>query len=170
MIILLNGPLGIGKSTLSVALVERLEQCVMLDGDYLVALNPSPINEVDYFHTTLELLVSHHRKAGYQHFVINHYWSNAEDIHDLRARLQPVGDAASFCCFLLTLPEQGNRRRVEQRQVTRAIDERDFERETLAAERSVLYSSAEGQLGELFDVSAEPAVLVELLLKRIGLA
>jgi hypothetical protein len=33
MIIVLNGPLGIGKSTLAEALTESIDACVMLDGD-----------------------------------------------------------------------------------------------------------------------------------------
>ena len=37
MIIVLNGPLGIGKSTLAEALAESIDQSVMLDGDHLVA-------------------------------------------------------------------------------------------------------------------------------------
>jgi adenylate kinase family enzyme len=37
MIILLNGPLGIGKSTLAEALGECIEKCVSLDGNHLVA-------------------------------------------------------------------------------------------------------------------------------------
>ena len=44
MIILLNGPLGIGKTTLAEALMERVQQCVMLDGDHLLAANPSPFS------------------------------------------------------------------------------------------------------------------------------
>lgn len=32
MIIVLNGPLGIGKSTLAEALAEAIDHCVMLDG------------------------------------------------------------------------------------------------------------------------------------------
>jgi adenylate kinase family enzyme len=41
MIIVLNGPLGIGKSTLAEALSESIDRCVMLDGDALVAANPA---------------------------------------------------------------------------------------------------------------------------------
>jgi hypothetical protein len=40
MIVLLNGPLGIDKSTLAEALVESIEQSVMLDGD-------APLNTVE---------------------------------------------------------------------------------------------------------------------------
>ena len=38
MIIVLNGPLGIGKSTLAEALTESIDACAMLSGDHLVAV------------------------------------------------------------------------------------------------------------------------------------
>lgn len=41
MFIVLNGPLGIGESTLAEALCESIDHCVMLDGDHVVAANPS---------------------------------------------------------------------------------------------------------------------------------
>jgi adenylate kinase family enzyme len=53
MIITLNGPLGIGKSTLAEALSETIDHCVMLDGDCLVAANPPPADEMEYLHSTL---------------------------------------------------------------------------------------------------------------------
>lgn len=69
MIIVLNGPLGIGKSTLAEALCEAIDQCVMLDGDHLVAANPPPRDTLPYLHTIIALLVAHHRRSGYRHFV-----------------------------------------------------------------------------------------------------
>ena len=74
MIIVLNGPLGIGKSTLAEALAESIEQCVSLDGDHLVAANPPAADEREHLHSTIALLVGHHRQFGYRHFVINHFW------------------------------------------------------------------------------------------------
>ena len=53
MIILLNGPLGIGKSTLAEALAESIDLCVMLDGDHLVAANPPPADEQEHLHATI---------------------------------------------------------------------------------------------------------------------
>jgi hypothetical protein len=41
MIVVLNGRLGIGKSTLAEALTESIEYCVMLDDDGLVAAGPA---------------------------------------------------------------------------------------------------------------------------------
>ena len=57
MIIVLNGPLGIGKSTLAETLAESLDHCVMLDGDHLIAANPPPDDEMEFLHSTIALLV-----------------------------------------------------------------------------------------------------------------
>jgi hypothetical protein len=68
----------------------------------------------------------------------------------------------------LTLPLSENVRRIEQRQSTRALDEREFERQTLADERKALLESTEGNLGEPLDVSAPPEDLVAEILRRLG--
>jgi energy-coupling factor transporter ATP-binding protein EcfA2 len=130
--ILLNGPLGIGKSTLAEALAESIDHCAMLDGDCLVAVHPPPVDELEYLHSTIALLVGHHRQFGYRHFVINHLWRTAAE-----------------------------------RQSVRAIDEREFELRTFAAEREVLMNGAD--LGEPFDVSAPPQQLVASMLRRLSL-
>jgi adenylate kinase family enzyme len=70
MIVVLNGPLGIGKSTLAEALSEAIGQCVMLDGDHLVAANPPAVDGLGHLHSTIAILVEHHRRFGYRHFVI----------------------------------------------------------------------------------------------------
>lgn len=164
MIIVLNGPLGIGKSTLAEVLSESIELCVSLDGDHIVAANPPARDRVEHLHSTITLLVEHHRRFGYRHFVINHFWSSAAQLADLRGRLN-VGD--EFHCFLLTLPIDENRRRIQRRASTRAIDERDFEERAFAEEYAILGPGAGSDLGEPFDVSAPPSDLVEALLQRI---
>jgi hypothetical protein len=87
MCIVLNGPLGIGKSTLAEALTETIDRCAMLNGDSLVALNPPPADEIEYFHSTIALLIRHHRSFGYRHFVIDHLWRSSAELADLRRRL-----------------------------------------------------------------------------------
>ena len=169
MIILLNGPLGIGKSTLAEALSESIDQCVMLDGDDLVAANPPPPDEVEYLHSTLALLVAHHRCFGYRHFVIDHLWRSQSELDDLRRRLVEIDSAADIRCFLLTLPADENLRRIERRQRARALDEREFESRTVAEEREALATCSGDELGEAFDVSAPPLELVAKMLRRIGL-
>lgn len=167
MIIVLNGPLGIGKSTLAEALTESIESCVMFDGDRLVAANPPPPDELEHLHSLIVLLVTHYRRFGYRHFVIDHLWRSPAELADLRRRLMAIDANAEVCCFLLTLPPDENLRRIERRQQARAIDEREFELRTFAEEREVLAKSAD--LGEPFDVSARPPELVAMMRRRLAL-
>lgn len=167
-IVLLNGPLGIGKSTLAEALSESIDLCVMLDGDHVVAANPPPADETGYLHETLALLVAHHRRHGYRRFVVDHIWRTPQELEDLRRRLLEIDPDARIHIFLLTLPLEENLRRIERRQTARALDEIEFERETVAEERRALFTGG-SSLGEPFDVSASPAVCVIRLKERIGL-
>jgi hypothetical protein len=169
MIIVLNGPLGVGKSTLAESLAESIDQCVMLDGDHLVAANPPPANQLEHLHSTLALLIAHHRRFGYCHFVINHLWSTRAELDQLRHTLLGVDGAADIRCFLLTLPLAENLRRIQRRQLARAVDEGEFEQRTLTAERAALFEAGSGDLGEPFDVSAPPMDLVAALSQRLGL-
>jgi ABC-type cobalamin/Fe3+-siderophores transport system ATPase subunit len=170
MIIVLNGPLGIGKSTLAEALMESIDGCVMLDGDRLAAANPPPPDEMEHLHSTIALLVAHHRRFGYPHFVIDHLWRTPEELADLRRRLLDIDSDADIRAFLLTLPLDENLRRIQRRQDARAIEELDFERRTVLQEREVVFGSNGGDLGEPFDVSAPPPDLVAALLHRVGLS
>jgi shikimate kinase len=170
MIIVLNGPLGIGKSTLAEALSESIHGCVILDGDHLVMANPPPADQVEYLHATIALLVEHHRRSGYRHFVVSHLWRTARDLNDLRRTLLGVFPTAEIHCFLLTLPLDENHDRIRKRQDARAIDEREFELRTVAEERDALFRQTHDDLGEPFDVSARPEELVARLLLRLGLS
>ena len=97
MIIVLNGPLGIGKSTLGEMLTESIKDCALLDGDRLVAVNPTHRDELEHLHSTIALLVAHHYRFGYRHFVIDHFWRSETELGDLRQRLAHL-IACSFCC------------------------------------------------------------------------
>ena len=162
MIIVLNGPLGIGKSTLAEALSENIDRCVMLDGDKVAATNPPA--SLEHLHTTLALLVAHHRRYGYRHFVIDHVWTSPQQLADLRRRLADIDD--DIRCFLLTLPVDENLRRIERRDGARAIHERDFELRTFRQEMEALASRCD--LGERFDVSAPPHELVATMRGVLG--
>jgi len=166
MIIVLNGPLGIGKSTLADALVESIEDCVMFDGDRLLAMNPPAPDPLATLHSTLGLLVAHHRRSGYSNFVLDYIWKSPAELADLRQTLGVGSD--EFRTFLLTLPMDENIRRIEQRARSRMIDTLDFERRTVAEERRALRVHANGELGEPFDVSASPEALVTRLLQRLA--
>ena len=161
MIIVLNGPLGIGKSTLAEAITESIDVCAMISGDALLAVNPPSNTELEHLHSTIELLVHHHRRFGYRNFVIEHIWRTESELDDLKRRL----DDPDVHCFLLTLRIEENLQRIERRQAARAIDEREFEYRTVAEERQALEAPG---LGTPFDVSGPPAELVLRMLNLIG--
>jgi hypothetical protein len=166
MIIVLNGPLGIGKSTLAEALTESIDGCVMLDGDRLVAVNPPQRDELEHLHSTIALLVAHHYRYGYRYFIIDYIWRSPAELADLGLHIVHID--SDIRCFLLTLPAEENLRRIERRASVRAINELEFERQTSVREREILASSGMN-LGEPFDVSASPDELVEAMLRRLGL-
>lgn len=165
MIILLNGPLGIGKSTLAEALMEQMDKSVMLDGDHVLALNPPPPNALEYLHTTLALLIRHHKVRGYRRVIINHIWLTSGDIDDLRCKLNDID--TDIRCFLLVLSLEENLRRIQVRQSARALDDQDFERRTVMEEREMLFEKTTENLGEKFDVSASIETLVAELICRL---
>lgn len=168
-VVILNGPLGIGKSTLTEALSERIEHCVALDGDHLIALHPPPENPAGYLHSTLLLLMEHHRQCGYRHFIINHFWRDPSDLADLCRRLQALDAGMDVRCFLLTLPLEENLRRIERRRAARALDETEFEDATVLEERRALEEVQTG-LGYPLDVSPPLSKLVAVILERLGRA
>jgi hypothetical protein len=146
-------------------LSESIEMCVSLDGDRIVAANPPAPDRLEHLHSTIVLLVEHHRRFGYRHFVVNHFWRSATELADLRNRLDADPE---FHCFLLTLPIEENLRRIQRRASARAIDEREFEQMTFAEEYKMLGPGANSDFGEPFDVSAPPSELVEAMLRRLG--
>ncbi len=167
MIIVLNGPLGIGKSTLAEALSESMDRAVMLDGDHLVAANPPPPDELEYLHSTIALLVEHHRRFGYRHFIIDHLWTTGRELDDLRRRLVEVDPDATVHCFRLTLPVDECLRRIQRRAGAQAMSDLALEVRTFSEESAKLEGSGP-DLGEPFDVSGPPRELVAAMLQRVG--
>jgi hypothetical protein len=166
MIIVLNGPLGCGKTSLAEALSESIARCVLLDGDHLVAVSTPPADECEHLHATIALLVAHHRSFGYRHFVVDHFWSSPAELTDLRQRLSEFD--TDIRCFRLTLPATENRRRIERRAAARALDVLDAELRTSTAEREALAAYPGDELGEPLDATPPLAELVAGLSRRLG--
>ena len=169
LVILLNGPLGVGKSTLGKVLGESIEGSVTLDGDGLLALNPPPADEVKSLHEAVALLVGHHFARGYRRFILNHYWSSPGEIADLKAQLDKIAAKVEMHCFRLTLGKQENLRRIMLRRGARAIDEADVEDRHFAREYDHLGRAGDA-LGIPFDASDPPQILASRLSNMIGLA
>ena len=167
MFIVLNGPLGAGKSSLGEALSESIEQSVFLDGDHVVAANPQPAEPLELLHSSIGLLVPHLLDHGYRHFVICHYWDSPEAIDDLKRHVLHADPNARIRCFLTWLPLDENLARIHRRQAHRAINELDHDLETVRDERRVLSKLSNGEVGEVFDVSAPVTELVAELLELL---
>ncbi len=94
MIILINGPLGSGKTTVARAVLYRLERGVMLDGDAAGEIHPFEIHNagrVQHLYSTLAMLVAwHQQEAGYQHFVINYVFERPRTLTRLLTSLRPL--------------------------------------------------------------------------------
>lgn len=169
MFLLLNGPLGIGKSTLCEVLGERLPLSVAIDGDSLLALNPPPEDEAAALHEAIEVLVRLQAGRGYRHFIVNHAWRSHDEIEDLLGRLRGLSGYSGERVFLLSLPREANLARIARRQAARAFDEVDFEAETFAEEYAFFSEANDPRLGEPFDASDPPEALAARMLALLEL-
>jgi hypothetical protein len=74
VILIINSPLGIGKTTTAWYLLEKFPIGVMLDGDYIAALHPvdhyDPTH-LDYAYHTFRVLMAHQLAHGIRDFVLN---------------------------------------------------------------------------------------------------
>lgn len=137
MIVLINGPLGVGKTSAAWGVLERLERGAMLDLDHIVAIHPFDFydrDQLDYAFRTVELLARHHVESGYPDLVIDWVIERADDHARLVERLAPLSPpliAVHLTASLQTIRERvraRNRRGVDWEldraaRLTRILDE-----------------------------------------------
>lgn len=90
MIVIINGPLGIGKTQTSWMLAEHFQRAVMLDGDYIAAFQPFDYynqEHLAYAHSTFRVLIAHHYAHGIQCFVINWVFETSQQLAQLKQEL-----------------------------------------------------------------------------------
>ena len=118
MIIIINGSVGVGKSSVSAELHWKFDKSVYLDGDSIGEVHPFEIYDearIDHLYQTLALLVGFHQTHGYQNFVINYVFESPDSLNDLLDRLRPL-DPDLHTYWLTCDPiEQANRIRSRQR-------------------------------------------------------
>ena len=116
MIIIINGSLGVGKSSVARELHWKFDKSVYLDGDHIGDMHPFEIYDdarIDHLYRTLALLVNFHQKNGYDNFVINYVFESPESLGDLLDLLRPLD--ASIHVYWLTCNEQEQARRIRAR-------------------------------------------------------
>ncbi|MEO1625325.1 MAG: AAA family ATPase [Bacteroidota bacterium] len=164
MILILNGSIATGKTTLSWQLHEQLHQSVLLDGDYICTVNPSDIYDEQqtlYLFDTIRLLIEHHQGHGYVHFVVNYVFENAQQLQALLDRLAPLSD--DIHCFWLSCTEAEQARRIHQRQT----DQVEWELKRAVELNGILRRASEaGFIGrEIPTAEQEPADLARQILR-----
>lgn len=116
MMIIINGSLGVGKSSVSKELHWKFDKSVYLDGDHIGDVHPFEIYDdarIDHLYRTLALLVGFHQGNGYHNFVINYVFESPESLGDLLDLLRPLD--ASIHVYWLTCDEQEQEKRIRAR-------------------------------------------------------
>lgn len=171
VIVIINGPLGIGKTSVAWEINARLSPCVMLDGDYIGAVQPFEVYDearVSYLYRTLAHLVAFHRaEGGYKNFVINYVFESHASLAELLALLKPM-DSDLHAFRLICTPEEMERRirlrgRADKEDHVRWEVARGFE---LMGIQEV--AAQAGDLGRVIDTSMLNAVqTAELVLRYL---
>mgnify|MGYP001029990940 FL=1 len=96
MIIIINGPCGIGKSTTGELVTQKFNRAVFLDGDYIGAVHPFEIYDdvrIEHLYQTLRHLIAFHIEHGdYHNFVIPYVFESPESLARLRTLLADLDD------------------------------------------------------------------------------
>lgn len=139
MIVLINGSVGSGKSTVAYSLQQKFTRSVMLDGDCIGAVHPFEIyddSRIEYLYDTLLHLIKFHKSNGYQDFVINYVFETPHSLQSLVNRLETVDP--QVCCYRITCSAEEQKRRI----TTRNRDQLDWELHRFIELNAVLEKAA----------------------------
>mgnify|MGYP002682440129 CR=1 FL=1 len=157
MIIIINGPLGIGKTSVSWELLRCFERAAMLDGDYLGAIQPFEIYDearIAYLDQTFVHMSAWHKQHGYTNLVINYVFEQPEALARLRGEpREQRGRREGAVGVGVVDPERGNREQLEQR-LEHEVDGEESEEARRDAGRRL---AGDGQCGHADSSSMRPS-------------
>jgi len=119
MIIIINGSLGVGKTSVADELRYKFDRSVHLDGDSIGDVHPFEIYDdirIRHLYRTLELLIGFHQKNGYQNFVINYVFESPESLRELLDLLHPLDPSIHVYWLTCDKEEQAERIRNRKRE------------------------------------------------------
>ena len=117
MIIIINGSLGVGKTSVAEQLHRKFDKSFCLDGDAIGDVHPFEIYDearINHLYRTLALLVSFHQENGYHNFVINYVFESSESLQTLLNLLYPLD--STIHTYWLTCNSQKQAERIQLRQ------------------------------------------------------
>ena len=158
MIIIINGPLGIGKTETSWHLIEKFNPGVLLDGDYIAAIHPfdyADETQLDYAYETFRVLVSHHVSHDIENFVLNWVFETPDQLTRLKQHLQSIN--TPILAYRLVCSSDEIERRIRKRGLPQSETE-------IRRARELIYvldrSAATGDLGHVVDTTALASTIV----------
>jgi hypothetical protein len=151
MIVIINGPLGIGKTQTSWALIGRFDRAVMLDADYVAAFQPFDYyndDDLAYVEATLCVLVAHHLSHGFQDFVIDWVFETPLQLRRLASELAKFGQPIHTYRLVCDVEEIA--RRVRRRN----LPDLNYELQRSRELAGILDNAAQtGDLGHVIDTT-----------------
>ncbi len=116
MIIIINGSVGVGKTSISWDLQKKFNKSIMLDGDYIGAVYPFEIYDnkrIEYLYETFSHLIKFHYSNGYSNFIINYVFESEKSLISLTERLKKI--IPEIYCFWLTCSNEVQEKRIKKR-------------------------------------------------------
>jgi GrpB-like predicted nucleotidyltransferase (UPF0157 family)/chloramphenicol 3-O-phosphotransferase len=95
MIVIINGPVGVGKTEVAWKLIGKFDRAVMLDGDYLGAIHPFEIYDEQcaaYLYDTICHVARFHVDHGWNNLVVDYVFETPESLAQLRRALNEIDD------------------------------------------------------------------------------
>jgi chloramphenicol 3-O-phosphotransferase len=158
MIIVINGSLGVGKTSVADQLHYKFDKSVHLDGDAIGDVHPFEIYDdarISHLYHTIELLVGFHQKNGYDNFVINYVFESPESLQDLLHLLHPLDP--SVHTYWLTCDVDEQTKRIQNRK----RDELDWELNRFIELQQIQVKAAQqGFIGKRVDTTGFTAAEV----------
>ncbi len=149
MIIIINGAIGAGKTSVSWALLEAFEQAAMLDGDYIAAVAPFSIfepSDLEYAYRSIAELATFHFQNGYRTIIINYVFETVEELDKMKSLLALID--LPIHPFLLTCTAAERERRIRHRATPHSDLEWEIPRSN-DLHQILLKSADQGDLGEI---------------------
>ncbi len=124
MIVIINGSVGVGKTSVSRELQEKFNKSIMLDGDYIGAVRPFEIydqSRINYLYKTLQHLIEFHISNGFEHFIINYVFESNSSLSNLIHLFDKTN--LEVKCIWLTCSVEEHKKRI----LSRETDQKDWE-------------------------------------------
>mgnify|MGYP000086800215 CR=1 FL=1 len=151
MIIIINGSLGVGKTSVAEHLTTKFNRAVHLDGDAIGDVHPFTIYDevrITHLYRTLAHLIAFHQKNGYPNFVINYVFESHTSLQKLLDLLRPLDNDVQAYWLTCRAEEQEKRIRARRR------DQIGWELERFVELQEIQSKAAEkGFIGEEVDTT-----------------